>query len=313
MLLYNDNITAVKLYADAERSDFMYEATTLKEDFIVKKVVTVHYFEYSKNFVFSGEKHDFWELVYVDKGEVDIYGGDKKYRLSHGEVAFHKPNEWHNVTATGEVAPNLVVISFICKSHKMDFFKDKIMKISTSEKNLLAAIVKEAGNAFSSPLGDPFTQRLERNTDDAPLGSEQLIKISLEQLFISLYRTYNLSKTNQSVLKERLDKDVVDIAAEYLAQNMGHKIRFDDVVKHVKVSGAALKKAFKHKMGVGVMEYFVHLKIERAKLFIREDNYNFTQISQMLCYEYLNHFTKQFKSKTGMTPTEYAMSVKAEL
>jgi AraC-type DNA-binding domain-containing proteins len=289
----------------------MYEATALQEAFIVKKVVTVHYFEYSKTFVFSGEQHDFWELVYVDRGEVDIYAGEKKYRLSHGEVIFHKPNEWHNVKATGEVAPNLVIISFFCKSREMNFFKDKILKIATAEKNLLAVIIKEAGHAFSSPLGDPFTQRLERNAAPAPLGSEQLIKISLEQLFISLFRTYHLQKNNQSVLNERLEKDIVDIAMEYLHENLGRKTKFDDVAKYVTVSGATLKKAFKRKAGMGVMAYFARLKIERAKLFIREDSYNFTQISQMLCYESPQHFTKQFKDITRMTPTEYAMSVKA--
>ena len=283
----------------------MYEAITLRESFVVKKIVTIFYFEFSKDFVFSGEQHDFWELVYVDKGEVDICADDKKYRLSRGEVIFHKPCEWHSVKATGEVAPNLVIVSFICKSHKMNFFNNKIMKISTAEKNLLAAVVKEADNAFSPPLNKKLTRSAA-----AIIGSEQLIKISLEQLLISLYRSYNLSKANQSVLKERLDKDVADIAIEYLSQNIGHKIRFNDVAQYVKVSGETLKKTFKRKTGMGVMEYFVHLKIERAKLFIREDNYNFTQISQILRYESLHHFSSQFKRKTGMNPTEYAMSVK---
>jgi AraC-like DNA-binding protein len=288
----------------------MYVSTTLKEDFIIKKIVTVHYFEYSKNFVFTGEKHNFWEFVYIDKGEMDIYAEEKAYRLSQGEIIFHRPNEWHNVKANGKVAPNTVIIAFECKSYKMKFFENKIIKISNNEKNILAMIIKEATNAFSSPLNDPFTEKLERKKPNNFVGSEQLIKISLEQLIISIYRNNNITKNNHSIIKERLNNDIVTDVIEFLSQNLGQKIRFDDVIKYAKISATSLKKAFKEKTDMGVMEYFIHLKIERAKLFIREDNYNFTQISELLSYETLHHFTKQFKSKTGMTPTEYSLSVK---
>ena len=49
-----------------------YKALRLERPFEVDEVVSVHYFEYAKNYVFEGEKHDFWELLYVDKGEVEV-------------------------------------------------------------------------------------------------------------------------------------------------------------------------------------------------------------------------------------------------
>ena len=57
----------------------MYTATVLKNEFAVKKIYTLHYFEYSKNFIFSGEKHNFWEFLYVDKGEVEIIADDRTF------------------------------------------------------------------------------------------------------------------------------------------------------------------------------------------------------------------------------------------
>ncbi len=64
------------------------------------------------DFSFGGESHDFWEFIYVDKGEVGITADTAKHILKKGEIAFHKPNEFHDVTATGYSAPNLIVVSF---------------------------------------------------------------------------------------------------------------------------------------------------------------------------------------------------------
>lgn len=79
--------------------------TIPRREMAVEAIVTVHYFEYAKNYVFEGEKHDFWEFLYVDKGEVEVMADSTGYRLRQGEMIFHKPDEFHNVFANGVVAP----------------------------------------------------------------------------------------------------------------------------------------------------------------------------------------------------------------
>ena len=78
----------------------------------IGKIYSIHYFEYMSDFSFEGESHDFWEFICVDKGEVEVTGGDKKFILHKGEIAFHEPNEFHNVTATGTIEPNLMLSPF---------------------------------------------------------------------------------------------------------------------------------------------------------------------------------------------------------
>ena len=57
----------------------------------IGKIYSIHYFEYMSDFSFEGESHDFWEFICVDKGEVEVTGGDKKFILHKGEIAFHEP------------------------------------------------------------------------------------------------------------------------------------------------------------------------------------------------------------------------------
>ena len=97
-----------------------YKKTILKEIISVKSIVTVHYFEYGKNYHFTGEEHNFWELIYVDRGTAEIFSGDTWQELKQGEIAFHKPGEFHNVRSNGRVAPNLVIIAFDCSSPTVD-------------------------------------------------------------------------------------------------------------------------------------------------------------------------------------------------
>jgi YesN/AraC family two-component response regulator len=59
------------------------------------------------------------------------------------------------------------------------------------------------------------------------------------------------------------------------------------------------------------MAYFKQLKIKEAKSLIRENNFNFTEISFMLGYNSIHYFSRIFKSETGMTLSEYAKSVKS--
>ena len=67
-----------------------YVKTQLKNVINISKIVTVHYYEFDKNFVFDGETHDFWEMVYIDKGRVQVKRDEEELVLSQGEIIFHK-------------------------------------------------------------------------------------------------------------------------------------------------------------------------------------------------------------------------------
>jgi len=296
--------------------DYMdYVKTSLKEELVIKKIVTVHYFEYAKDYIFEGEKHDFWEFLYVDKGEVEVMEDVLGYKLKQGDIIFHKPNEFHNVWANGIVAPNLVVISFECKSEAMKYFENKILKITDFERNLLVEIIREAKNAYSSPLDTPSLKKLEKKKD--PLfGCEQLIKIYLELMLINMIRKGRALENQKKLsmpVKERSDNDMTKKIIGFLEENVKGRLTFEDVCRFSALSRTNLRVLFKEKTGIGVMEFYRNLKIEEAKKMIREGYHNFTEISDILGYTSIHYFSRAFKKATGMTPSEYAISVKMKI
>ena len=286
-----------------------YKATRLKRIFTVNEIFTVHYFEYEKDYSFKGESHDFWEIVYVDKGEIEIDMDREKRILTQGHAVFHQPNEYHNLRANGVVAPNLVVISFRCKSPAINFFKKRILPLSDIEKHLLATIVREAMHSFSSPLDNTFLKELTRR-DEEFFGSEQLIALSLEQLLISLYRNFDGVRRNSTTLKQGMEQDLFSNILSYLQEHICEKLTFTQIANAVNVSPTTLKTLFKQKSGEGIMTYFSKMKIGIAKSMIREGNYNISQISSHLGFNTVHFFSRRFKQLTGMSPTQYGRSVK---
>lgn len=291
-----------------------YIATELRKVIDIQEIVTVHYFEYAKNYVFEGERHDFWELLYVDKGEVEVMADEVGYRLKRGDMIFHKPNEFHNVFANGVVAPNLVVAAFVCTSPAMSYFEGKILQAGEDERELLARLVNEARDAFTNPLDDPGTIRMERAGSSA-FGSEQMIGMLLEQMLIRLVRRGaepTASVKESSSVKKRSDNDLVRRVIAYMEENVAGSLTFSAVCRYSAQSATNLKTIFKSATGRGVMEYYRWLKIEQAKVLLREGNGNITQIADKLGYASVHYFSRYFKQATGMTPSEYTLSIQSK-
>ena len=82
---------------------------------VVTKIVTVHYFEFGTDFDSGGESHDFWEMVYVGRGEVECRAGETDLILHAGEAIFHAPDEYHRLIARAEKRPQVMVFSFECR------------------------------------------------------------------------------------------------------------------------------------------------------------------------------------------------------
>lgn len=290
-----------------------YISTNLRDDIKIEKIVSIHYFEYMNNFIFEGEAHNFWEFCCVDKGDVEVSADGVPHLLHKGEIIFHKPNEFHTLKANGKTAPNLVVMSFHCSSSCMDFFRDRVLTITDEERSLLAQIITEARECFSSPLDDPYLLKLERK-EPSPFASEQLIRIYLEQFLLQMCRRcqkkeYVLPPVKS--IKKSNDLQIYDRVRLYLEAHLYEHISIESICRENLIGRSQLQKIFRERTNSGVINYFSKMKIDAAKQMIRESNLNFSQIAEKLGYTSVHYFSRQFKKVTGMSPSEYASSIKA--
>ena len=289
-----------------------YKSVVLEDSITINRVISVHYFQYMSDFSFPGESHDFWELVCVDRGEIDALAGERRLTLKKGNILFHKPNEFHNVLTNGKVSPSLVVI--VCHSPAIKSFEDQLMSVQDTEKELLAQIIVEARNTFSGRLDDPYQEELIFNSEPLTFGSAQLISHYLEQLIIHLYRryfSYSLPVRSSRFLAEASSgNDTYNRIVRYMEEHLGERMTIDRICRDNLVGRSQLQKLFRDTKGCGVIEFFSMMKIDTAKQMIRDNQLNFTQIADRLGYSSIHYFSRQFKQITTMTPSEYATSIR---
>ena len=280
--------------------------------FNVERLVTLFYMEVSKDFSYEGERHDFWEMLYIDKGEMLCTAKDSSHVLKSGELTFHAPGEFHNHRSNGVVAPNVSIITFECKSREMKFFEGKIFKLDKDERAALSMIFKEGLSHYRMLSEfDPLDTRMVE-LPDAPLGSSQMTKNLLEAFLIMLRRnTESLSKKTRQKLTFDETSTSIEISEilDLIEENLYSRLTVSDIASRLNKSESTVKGLFSDFKPGGIINYYNERKIAEARRLIREGKYNFSQIAEMLCFDTPQYFSKCFKKYSGLTPSEYKTSI----
>lgn len=294
-----------------------YVKTVLKKEIVIDSIVTIHYFEYSKDFSFSGEAHNFWEFLYVDAGTVDVRSENKLYTLHAGDIIFHQPNCFHAMRSSGlKHSLNLVAISFSTQSPAMMDFSDKCFTLNMEERSLISKIIATARETFSTPLNIPSIEQV-LISEDASFGSEQLILLFLE-LFLLTAKRCHLCDNGVMITHQKIDTPIssltknnrLDNIVHYMEEHLYEPLKIQTLCDEFSLSRSALHALFQDEKHCGPIEFFNSMKIERAKELIRDGSMNFTEIAHFLSYSSLQYFSKQFKKATSMSPLEYASSIR---
>lgn len=290
-----------------------YQKSSLKSIIRISGLYTVHYFKYGKNFTVAPEKHDFWEMVYVDSGEVGIIADDKEFTLKQGECFFHRPNQLHTIY-TANTFGNSAIISFECTGRVINFFADKIFALGEFEKSLLAKIIAETPLCFSDKLNEIYLTKMTKRKD-APIQSEQFIKNCIELILLSLMRSKDdknsVKKVTENIANLHSDKLVANII-KILNDHLYSSIDLDTISKQLFFSKTYIKTVFKKHVGVSIIQYYILQKIEESKKLISQNKYTYTEIAFMLGFNSVHYFSRLFKAHTQMTPSEYSRSIKAD-
>lgn len=280
--------------------------------FDVEKIITLFYMEMSKSFHYDGESHDFWEMVYIDKGQMICTADKNRFLLKSGEMTFHKPNEFHNLSGDGQTAPNISILTFECKSPAMKYFEGKIFRLSPEEKAMLSRLFEEGMATYRLvDQHDPLLQNMLK-LDSAPFGSSQMVKNLLEIFLIMLSRNTDVvtKRMRRSYIIDGVDvpynvKEILD----YLQSNVYGRVTVQDVARKLGKSESAAKQLFAAYRKDGIIHCFNEMKIKEAKKLIRQGQYNIAQIAEILHFDSPQYFSKCFKRFTNMTPREYKASI----
>lgn len=263
----------------------------LSSNINISKIHTLFYQEKEKGFSFKGEAHDFLELTYVDKGKMYTSINEEVFFLQQGDAVFYNRGEYHTQWSEQDLSVSFVTVTFDMDSPDSSLF-NKIHSIDNEMKKLLGKIILEK----------------ESNL----LYSEDLILGYLKEFIIRLIRSSLLENTiiqQDSDIRTRIDNSIVARCVDYIKINAENRISVPDVARTIPISPSYLSQIFRKKTGVTVIDFINNYKLEKSKEYIKTSSLNFTQISEKLGYTSVHYFSRQFKGKYGISPSEYARSI----
>lgn len=239
------------------------------------------------NLLYGKNSYDYEEgtIIFTSPGQVTVFEGEMPITSETNEgwtLAFH---------------PDLIRKSTLAdKIHNYSFFNYDVteaLHLSDEERNtieeLLDKIIKE------------YSQNLDRH-------SQNLIIANIELLLDYCLRFYD----RQFYTRTNLNSDIVSkferILKGYYQHNNAIDLGLPNVnylAKQLNLSSNYLSDLLKKETGKTAMEHIHLYVVEKAKTILLNSSDSVSEIAYTLGFEYPQHFSNLFKSKTGSSPRDY--------
>jgi len=183
------------------------------------------------------------------------------------------------------------------------------VKLTTTKDEVLAF---KHPNAFTKIF--PLSIR-KRNTLDSVLNHSYTG--SLENIFINakihelLLQSLDVIVDDEKeegftckFLADDRGKESIYQAREILLQHIGDPITIKELSRKVAMNECYLKKGFKEVFGTTIFDFYQQQRMEHAKYLLYEKALSVTDVSALLGYSSISHFSAAFKKHTGLKPCE---------
>lgn len=113
-----------------------------------------------------------------------------------------------------------------------------------------------------------------------------------------------LDVVNCKFLANEADREKISKAREVLIEHIGEPITIKELSRKVAINECYLKKGFKEMFGTTIFDFYQSQRMEHAKYLLYEKGLSVTEVSMLLGYSSISHFSTAFKKHTGLKPCE---------
>jgi AraC-like DNA-binding protein len=147
-------------------------------------------------------------------------------------------------------------------------------------------------------LNHTFTDSLENIYINAQ--SQMLLLYSLE----CMLGEKEVEGFQCKFLANEADREKIVRARDILLQHIGEPLTIKELSRKVAINECYLKKGFKEMFGTTIFDFYQSQRMEHARYLLYEKGLSVTEVSIMLGYSSISHFSTAFKKHTGLKPCE---------
>lgn len=214
----------------------------------------------------------------------------------------------HLSAACNERIESVDFISFrFTASHLEQFVKWRMDNAVLSEKLLsfrhtasftrTVPLCQRTRNVMESLLNHDYSDSLANIFVNAQ--TQMLLLYSLDCM-----DDKELDVINCRFLSNEADREKVMLARTVLLEHIGEPITIKQLSRKVAMNECYLKKGFKEMFGTTIFDFYQSQRMEHARYLLYEKGLSVTDVSLMLGYSSISHFSTAFKKQTGLKPCE---------
>ena len=258
----------------------------------IPEIIAYYYTIKSPNYKFKGEKHNLYELTFVDNGTLNTSIDGKEYELNSADLIIYGKDQFHTQSVSSDSSCSYLTIMF-----DMECEDDSLIcnKVFHCRKELYKAIRVFARN-ISSTI--PYT--------------ENLILSNLHEIIIRLFQydyldieDAKLPTESQQYFEDELLAGIIT----YIDEMICEPITIEELCSKFSISRSSLQTLFKNNLNTSPKKYINDLKLSKSKQLIKENKYTISEIAFMLGFNSIHYFSRAFTQHYEIRPSEYAQTV----
>jgi AraC-like DNA-binding protein len=226
-------------------------------------------------------------------------------RKNQNECNPCKANASFNCT---EKVESVDMLTFVFSATLLDQFVKQRISDSTLTEDLLSfkhkssftrtiSLCGRARSVLEALLNNNYSDSLENIFVNAQ--TQMLLLYSLDCM-----DEKQIDVINCKFLANEADREKVLKAREVLIQQIGEPITIKELSRKVAMNECYLKKGFKEMFGTTIFDFYQSQRMEHAKYLLYEKGLTVTDVSVLLGYSSISHFSTAFKKHTGLKPCE---------
>ncbi|MDC7124758.1 MAG: AraC family transcriptional regulator [Spirochaetales bacterium] len=239
------------------------------------------------NSVATGRILNEYQIVYITNGKGTFISNNEKYNVAAGSIFFLFPNIKHSYKPKPDTGWTEYWIGF------QGAYVDKLV-----EEKILQPDNPIYHIGFHSSLLSIFNSIFEEVNEQKPLYQYR----AGAQIMMLLAQTLSYAKIEKQHSRSH---EIVEKTKHIFNSNIDQFIDIETVAYEIGISTTYLSEIFKSYTGMTPYQYFINIKINKAKKLLENDSDSIKEISFRLGFEDQYYFSRLFKKKTGVPPSKW--------
>jgi AraC family transcriptional regulator len=230
--------------------------------------------------------------------------GNRYCKQKDSECNFCKHSQsdhCHEIIDTVDVASfrfNTDHLSQFVKSIKTTTFSENILNFShTSSFSKSLPLCGKTRIVLEALLNHSYSDSLENIFINAQ--TQMLLLYSMECMAGEGEDSFTCK-----FLANDADREKIALAREILLEHISEPLTIKELSRKAAINECYLKKGFKEMYGTTIFDFFQSQRMEHAKYLLYEKGLSVTDVSGLLGYSSISHFSTAFKKHTGLKPCE---------